>query len=224
MQTGYWKSDNSIYYLISPSQIQTAVFNAHSVGLKIYPWIASQLTDGEVIDIGTSSLRQNAFNSMVNIVKTYGFDGIADDVEELDYNVMNDYVAYYNGAASAMHAIGKQYFAAIIAYLPPAMGSALFSQIKVDRIQIMLYTYPPDQLTTMFKEHIDFILRYSSSPVGLAIHSDGPFQPLSTSMSWIDQQLATGTPTNKLAGIDIFWVIAMNTNQWNTWSNWNTKN
>ena len=126
---------------------------------------------------------------MVSLVSTYGFDGMADDVEELKYNVMSDYVAYYNGAASAMHAIGKQYFTTVVAYLPPAMGATLFSQIKVDRIQIMLYTYPSDQLTTMFKVHVDFILQHSTSPVGLAIHSDGPYQTLSTSMSWIDQQL-----------------------------------
>ena len=124
VQTGYWRSDGSISYFISPSQMQTAVANAHAAGLKIYPWVTSQASYGVVLNIGSASYRQNAINNMVNLVRTYGFDGVADDIEELDYNVMSDYVAYFNGAASALHAIGKQYFAAIIAYLPPAMGSA----------------------------------------------------------------------------------------------------
>ena len=83
IETGYWKSDGSIHYFISPNEIQTTVANAHAAGLKIYPWITSQAVFGDVINIGTPSLRQNAFNSMVNLVQTYGFDGMADDVERV---------------------------------------------------------------------------------------------------------------------------------------------
>ena len=120
MEVGYWKSDSSIYYFISSAQIQSAVANAHAAGLKIYAFVTSQISYGDQLNIGTASLRQTAINNMVNLVKTYGFDGISDDIEELEYNVFSDYIAYFNGATLAMHSIGKQYFISIISYLPPA--------------------------------------------------------------------------------------------------------
>ncbi len=225
MQVGYWKSDSSLYYLVSSSQIQTAVANAHAAGLKIYAWVTSQASYGTTINIGASNLRQTAINNMVNLARDYNFDGIADDLEELQCSGYSDYVSYFNGAASALHTIGKQYYTAVVAYLAPNMGTALFSTIHVDRIQPMLYTYPSGLQETKAKEHIDFYLRYSSSPVGLAIHSDYPaYGTLADAMSWVDEQLATGTPTGKLAGIDIFWLHGMTQSQWNAWSNWNTKN
>jgi hypothetical protein len=237
VDTGYWKNDGSIHYFISPSEIQSAVANAHAAGLKIYPWVTSQACFGDVINICTSSSRQNAYNTMVNLVQTYGFDGMADDVEELDYAALSDYVTYFNGATVAMHSIGKQYFTSVISYLPEYLGTSLFGQIKVDRIQPMLYCYPYypytssnpiftyDFVQSKFREQMDFILRYSTSPVGLAIHSDYvSYGTLADAMSWVDKQLVAGTPADRLVGIDIFWVVGMNTNQWNTWSNWSTKN
>jgi hypothetical protein len=223
MEVGYWKSDCSIYYLVSAGEIRSAVANAHGAGLKVFAWVTSQVSYGDTLNIGTSSLRQTAFNSMVNLVNVYGFDGVADDAEELEYSVFSDYVAYFNGATLAMHSIGKQYFSAVLTYLATNMGSSLFSQINVDRLQPMLYGYPSNQLPEVFKVHLDFFLRHASSPVGLAIHSDGPFQTLNSSMVWIDQQFARGTPTYNLSGIDLFWFIGMNMTQWNQWSNWTTK-
>jgi len=237
VDTGYWKSDGSIFYFISPSEIQSAVANAHAAGLKIYPWVTSQSSYGDIISIGTSSLRQNAFNTMVGLVQTYGFDGMADDVEQLDYTALSDYVAYFNGAALAMHSVGKQYFAAVVSYLPETLGSSLFSQIKVDRIQPMLYCYPYypytssnpiftyEYVQSKFKEQMDFTLRYSSSPVGLAIHFDlVSYGKLADATAWIDQQIVIGTPTAKLVGMDIFWFDGMTQSQWNSWTNWSTKN
>ena len=98
MQLGYWKSDCSIYNLVSAAEIRSAVANAHGAGLKVFAWVTSQVSYGDTLNIGTSSLRQTAFNSMVNLVNVYGFDGVADDAEELEYSVFSDYVAYFNGA------------------------------------------------------------------------------------------------------------------------------
>jgi len=71
---------------------------------------------------------------------------------------------------------------------------------------------------------MDFTLRYSSSPVGLGIHYDYvAYGKLTDAMTWIDQQIANGTPTSKLAGMDIFWQNGMTQSQWDSWSNWNTK-
>ena len=226
MQVGYWKSDSSLYYLVSSSQIQTAVANAHAAGLKIYAWVTSQASYGATINIGSSSLRQTAINNMVNLARDYNFDGIADDLEELQCSGYSDYVSYFNGAASALHSIGKQYFTAVVAYLPPNMGASTLQhhsrrQNSTHAIRLSVWTARNQSL----KEHVDFFLRYSSSPVGLAIHSDHPpYGTLVDAMSWVDEQLATGTPTGKLAGVDIFWVHGMTQSQWNAWSYWNTKN
>ena len=236
MEVGYWKSDNSIYYFISPEQMQSAIANAHAAGLKVFADIASQVSYGDQIDIGTASLRQTAINNMVNLVKTNGFDGMAEDAEEPNYNVFSDYVAYFNAATVAMHSIGKQYFTSVISYMPQGIGASLFSQIKVDRLTVMLYCYPLypystsnpvftyDFVQAKFKEQMDFTLRYSSSPVGLGIHYDYvAYGKLTDAMTWIDQQIANGTPTSKLAGMDIFWQNGMTQSQWDSWSNWNTK-
>jgi hypothetical protein len=237
MEVGYWKSDGSIYYSISSTQIQSAVANAHNAGLKVYAFVTSQKTFGDQLNIGTEGLRQTAFNNMVNLVKTYGFDGMSDDIEELEYNMFSDYVAYFNGAASAMHSIGKQYFISIISYMPQGIGSTLFSQINVDRLTVMLYCYPYypytssnpifsyDFMQSKFKEQMDFALRYSSSPVGLGIHYDlVSYGKIADAMAWIDQQIAKGTPTGKLAGMDIWWFNGMTQSQWDSWTNWSTKN
>ncbi len=236
MQVGYWKSDSSIYYFISPEQIQSAVANAHAAGLKVYAFVTSQISYGDQLNIGTASLRQTAINNMVNLVKANGFDGVSDDIEELEYNVFSDYVAYFNSAALAMHSIGKQYFISIISYMPQGIGSSLFSQINVDRLTVMLYCYPYYPYTTSnpffsydfiqakFKEQMDFTLRYSTSPVGLGIHYDlVSYGKIADSMMWIDQQIANGTPTTKLAGMDIWWLAGMTQSQWDSWTNWSTK-
>ena len=86
----------------------------------------------------------------------------------------------------------------------------------------MLYCYPYypytssnpffsyDFVQSKFKEQMDFTLRYSSSPVGLGIHSDlVSYDTFVDSMTWIDQQLATGTPIKRLAGMDIWWFVGM---------------
>ena len=116
------------------------------------------------------------------------------------------------------------------------MGSSLFSQINVDRLTVMFYAYPlyPYRssnpifsyqfIQSKFKEHMDFALRYSSSSIGLGIHYDlVPYGKLTDAMTWIDQQIANGTPTTKLAGMDVFWENGMTQSQWDSWSNWNTK-
>jgi len=83
MEVGYWKSDNSIYYFISPlNKMQSAIANAHAAGLKVFADIASQVSYGDQIDIGTASLRQTAINNMVNLVKTMVSMVMAEDAEE----------------------------------------------------------------------------------------------------------------------------------------------
>jgi hypothetical protein len=227
VQTGYWLSNGNIGRNDFPSDVElrTAVSNAHNAGLKIYAWITSQENYGSIIDVSASK-RQTEINNMINLVNTYNFDGIADDVEAMNPWSYTNLVSYYNDATAAMHNLGKEYFTAMISYWGPNMGSTLFNSIHVDRMQPMLYgNYPSGQTETKVKEHMDFFLRYSSSPVGLAIHSDYPdYYALSDAMTWVDEQLASGTPSAKLAGIDIFWVHGMTQSQWNAWSNWNTKN
>jgi hypothetical protein len=227
VQTGYWQSNGNIGRngFPSDSELRTAVSNAHTAGLMIYAWITSQENYGSIIDVSPSK-RQTQITNMINLINTYNFDGIADDVEAMNPWSYTNLISYYNDATAAIHTLGKEYFTAMISYWGPSMGSILFNSIHVDRLQPMLYgNYPSGQTETKVKEHMDFFLRYSSSPVGLAIHSDFPdYYPLADAMSWVDEQLAAGTPKVKFAGVDIFWVHGMTQSQWNTWSNWSTKN
>ena len=220
--TGCWRSDGSIRLYPTADQLRIAVSCAHAAGLKIYPWIVSEPSWGDVIDVSTPARRQAAINTMVNLVQAYGFDGFADDVEYMSPWTYSGLVTYYNDATVAMHAIGKEYFTALVTFWAD-MGEELFESIHVDRLQPMLYGDYYDVRETIFSEHADYFLAHSSSPVGLAIHSDHRiYWPLADSMSWLDKQLHS-SPTDMLAGIDIFWLDGMTYTQWNAWDSWNTK-
>ncbi|MFH1229262.1 MAG: LamG-like jellyroll fold domain-containing protein [Candidatus Aenigmatarchaeota archaeon] len=256
IQFGYWKSDGTIgresgywidakgvrhdYSFPSDSDISTAVSNAHAAGLEIYPWITAQTSYPSTINIGIPSVRQTAINNMVNVVSVingFGFDGISDDIEELDYNSYSDFIAYFNDATTAMHGIGKKYFAVILPYLATGMGPANFNQINVDRISPMLYGYPYYPYTTsnptwtleyikgVFQGHVDYILRNAASPVAIAERANAfqVYQPFSDSLSWTDEQFNAGTPKTHVAGFEIFWQLNMDTTQWNVWDSWSTK-
>jgi hypothetical protein len=86
------------------------------------------------------------------------------------------------------------------------MQTQLFSTINVDRLQPMLYGYPSGQTENLFKSHMDYFLNYSTSPVGLALHTDSCYGTLADAKNWVDEQLSVGTPTTQLKGIDIFWL------------------
>jgi hypothetical protein len=204
LQTGLWNQDGSIALIPSSDQIKTAVANAHAAGLKIYSWINSG--ESGTIDISTPAKRSNAISNLTNLVSTYGFDGAADDIEKMNPWNLTDLVTYFNTATAALHKIGKEYFTALITHWGVDMQKPLFATIKVDRLQPMLYGYSSEQTESMFKQHVDFFLRYSTSPVGLALHTDSVYGTLIEAMNWLDEQLAIGTPTTQHEGIDIFWL------------------
>jgi hypothetical protein len=207
LQTGLWNQDGSIDLIPTSNQIKTAVENAHAVGLKIYSWINSG--ESSIIDISTSGKRSTAINSLTNLVNTYGFDGVADDIENMTSWSLTDLVTYFNSATTSLNRIGKEYFTALITHWGVEMQTPLFATIKVDRLQPMLYGYSSEHAESIFKQHIDYFLRYSASPVGLALHTDSVYGTLAEAMNWVDEQLAIGTPTTKHEGIDIFWLYGL---------------
>jgi hypothetical protein len=207
LQTGLWNQDGSIDLIPTSNQIKTAVENAHAVGLKIYSWINSG--ESSIIDISTSGKRSTAINSLTNLVNTYGFDGVADDIENMTSWSLTDLVTYFNSATTSLNRIGKEYFTALITHWGVDMQTPLFATIKVDRLQPMLYGYSSEHAESIFKQHIDYFLRYSASPVGLALHTDSVYGTLAEAMNWVDEQLAIGTPTTKHEGIDIFWLYGL---------------
>ena len=231
---GYFGSDGNIhtenaadgsYGFPQPDQLLAAVQAAHAAGLTIMPWVTAQRSGlPSVPNLGNPSVRQTMFNQMISFVQTFGFDGFQDDMEEPDYNDVSDYVTYFNGAEQAMQSIGKQYFISICANLPAYMGVDLFSQIKVDRIQMMMYY--PNMDYVNFSGWLTFALENASSPLNIAIHSDtgGIYVPLTTAMAWVDEVLGSGVRTDQFAGVDIFWAHGMDPIQWNIWNSWETKN
>jgi hypothetical protein len=204
LQTGLWNQNGSITLIPPSNQIKTAVANAHTAGLKIYSWINSG--ESGIIDISTSGKRTTAINSLTSLVKTYGFDGVADNIEYMDPWSFTDLVTYFNSATTALHKIGKEYFTALITYWGVDMETPLFASINVDRLQPMLYGYSSGQTENIFKLHMDYFLRNSTSPVGLALHTDSGYGTLAGAFSWLEEQLTVGTPTSQLEGIDIFWL------------------
>ncbi len=218
VQIGRWNPDGSISLAGSPSDYRTTVANAHAVGLKVYAWV---IDDGGNVALGTAAQRATAINSLVHLVQTYGFDGVADDIEI--WHSYPNLIAYYNDATTALHAIGKEFFATIISYWLTDMSAAQIASIHVDRIQPMLYCLWGN-IETTFKLTVDRTLTYATSPVGLAIQSMGPpsYEPMSDAMAWVDEQLFSSSTAN-LAGIDIFWYSSVSSSEWTAWNNWSTK-
>ncbi len=221
-QIGRWESNGSLTNMLYPtyeSQIIAAVANAHAVGLKVYAWV---IDDGGNVALGTAAQRATAINSLVHLVQRYGFDGVADDIEI--WHSYPNLIAYYNDATTALHAIGKEFFATIISYWLTDMSAAQIASIHVDRIQPMLYDLWGN-IETTFKLTVDRTLTYATSPVGLAIQSVGPpsYEPMSDAMAWVDEQLFSSSTAN-LAGIDIFWYSSVSSSEWTAWNNWSTKN
>ena len=219
LQVGNWRSDGSIS-VIYPQAYATSVANAHAAGLKIYAWINDA---GINVPLATSGQRATAINSLISIVQTYGFDGIADD-NEIWHNY-DEFIIYWNAATVALNNIGKEYFTAVVSYWISEMSAAQLASIHVDRIQPMLYDLWGNYETN-FKAVMNKLLTYATSPVGLGINSYTASWynvPMTTALSWVDAQLLT-SPTAHLSGIDIFWYTSMDSSKWTAWNNWSTKN
>jgi hypothetical protein len=230
MATGQWISGtiNRVGYA-SNAELQTAISEVHSFpGMKIYAWVLGETYD---VDLTSSDSRATHINAMVSFLGTFNFDGMDDDVETgltIGGN-WNNAVTYWNDAHTTIHALGKEYYITMVdAWLQGSqLSSSQMANIHVDRIQPMLYgNYLDKQLT--FKTAMNFVLSYATSPVGLAIHTNGAYQTFATSMQWMDQQFNSGTPKTNFAGVDIFWYPeaygGMTDAQWITWDSWSTKN
>ena len=217
LQAGEWRSDGSIL-LNYPQAYATSVANAHAAGLKIYAWI---IDDGGNVALSTAAERATAINSLKNLVQTYGFDGIADDIEI--WHSYPNLIAFFNEATVALNAIGSEYFTTLISFWVTEMTTAQLASIHVDRLQPMLYDLWGDYEAT-FKSIMNRVLTYANSPVGLTIGSYiQPWWnvPMTDSMKWVDAQLPFSS-TTYLGGIDLFWFSSTDSSERTAWSNWIT--
>ena len=98
----------------------------------------------------------------------------------------------------------------------------LFSQIKIDSIQPMMYW------TTMnhddFVDYLTFTLTHATSPVKIALHTGNAYVPITTAMAWVDEVIASGVSTAQFAGVDLFWSHDLPPGDLAAWDNWKTKN
>ena len=209
---------------INPSILATSITNAKNAGLHVFAWVISQWRDTNCIDISTQSKRANAISNLVAHANSFGFDGIADDVE--DYTTLDTYshlVEYYNEAALASNNAGYQYFVAVPPWWLSGMGQSMTASITVDRIQIMLYDLP-EPVEENFKNAMTFTLTYSTSPIGLGLHtySYGTDITLEDDIEWVNEQLPYCSQDN-FAGFDVFCAQYTSSYLWNSWSEWKAK-
>ena len=223
---GDWHTNGLITYHDNQNEqdIINAVNVAHLAGLKVYAWVMEGY-GGAAMDLSNSSLRTTAINNLINLVQTLGFDGIADDVEL--WHEGKDLVAYFNAATVAMHSIGREYFTALVMGGYWDSHQSEYEQINVDRIQPMLYLDSDISwmTETRFKTYLDFCLQNANSYVGIGLMSTGPESrenAFVTALKWIDEQMANGTPTTNLGGVDIWWLSYMDSNDWSNWNAWIT--
>ena len=213
---GEWEAAGTINVLPSVDQITAAVTAAHDAGLKIYAWI---IDNGGDVDLTTSGARATAAASLVNVITTYGFDGIADDIEI--WHPMDNLITFFNLATVELNGVGAEYFTTLIAYwIFNDLSTAQIASIQVNRLQPMLYDLWGDAETN-HKLVLDKTLTYATCAVGVALPTFGS-EVLADSIQWTDEQLVT-TPTTYLVGFDLFDYTTTNAAEWITWDNWSTK-
>lgn len=193
-----------------------SIANAQGTGLKIYGW----LTGFNYMDLTTPESRAAIINNIVAFCNQYGFNGIASDVER--WHPFDLWITFHNELTAALHANGKEHIAAVLAYwIYDGFTNEQIAALNVDRIQPMLYDINAGEDKTVIQQVINKLLTYATSPIGLAVaNPSGNWQtPISTTLSWIDEQLKN-SPPDKYEGIDIFWFSNTTAEVWQTWQNY----
>lgn len=233
LQCYRWRTDGSVEFEggATGSMISTSIANAHAAGMRIYAWI---ITDLYAIDLSDAAKRQNAVNTLKTILSTYNFDGIVDNIETLSpWNPI--YLDTFDNLATVqLNAMGKEFFETMVLgswYEDPSHLAELQS-IRVNKLIPMLYlqaTGSSDNSVWMtyarFKADFDYLLRNCESPVQFALIAGemGGANVLSHSMTLVDEQIAVGTPLDKLVGFSLLWQYYMDSTEWSQWSAWSTK-
>ena len=223
MQLGTWAEGNAITINPQDAQINAYVSACHAAGLKAYAWIGVP-AGANVLDLTTATNQTTAITNMITVCNQYNFDGIADDPEQIIFNVYSDLIAYFNQAAATLHLSNKEYYCAMLPYWSTAYGSTLLSTLKIDGVLALMYGFPNDaSLQSNFDTFLTFFLQnITASPLHIVIHSDsnGLYPNLSATIQWIIQLLDSGISTANLGGVDIFWYTTMDDGQWGTWLTW----
>jgi len=168
------------------------------------------------VSIATSGERTQAVNVAVNFVKTYGFDGVMDDLYEGMARGCTDsnYVSFANALGTAMHNAGKKASCALFGQYATNYPLLYGGITTMDYIQPMFYSNIAANPSAVADVLINLLLPKSSCPI-LA----GFFE--SSTYSLATQLNAIGHPTNsKFAGVSPYSLVTMKTNDWTALTAW----
>lgn len=131
----------------SASEDMSIVRSAQERGVKVLALIANLPDDGNWDSsrvqkvIGTSEARRSHIAAIIEFVEQKGFDGINIDYEFLEDSQTEDYTAFINELADALHARNKMLVVAIHAQLPgtETRGQDIPSLTGPDYLAYMTY-------------------------------------------------------------------------------------
>ena len=139
-------SDGSIKPIDNPAKLQTIVSKAHAAGVKVLIAIGGWSDAGNLLDptfetlAGNATSRNRFISAAMNIVNTYGLDGIDIDWEYPDAGQSsNNFDALMTGLSNQLKPAGKLLSAAVIGNGGQGDGVSSTVLSAVDYLNIMSY-------------------------------------------------------------------------------------
>lgn len=226
MNMGSRNSDGTLNLKFSTSQIVSMVNRVHAYN-------TSHGTNILMLNLVWSTPNENLtnyqarINGNVSFCKATGCDGVCDDVETLaSASTASVQISYYNGATTALNAIGKKYacFRSVGNTQSPYSDNTVIPALRVDYFLPMFYngnttaTYISNYWNTYFSSG------YINCPVSIGCGLDT--SSLSSIIAALNPHVSPKPA--QLVGFNFWALDAGNAtwpnSNWTTWNNWAGKN
>jgi hypothetical protein len=223
VEVGEWEADGTIHYFYGDNAVYTDFIGAAKAvdsGFQVLAWVFAVPGYQPAIDLGNPAIEATMVSEIVSCV-SIGFDGFHEDVET-NAGTNADLVAFWNDMATQVRGVGGLATVAAMNYYAYPVES-IYPFLQVDYLATMLYdggSWGEADLKAL----MDRALTQSASPVLLGIRIDGyATAPLSSIITWMDAQIASGGPYDQLAGFSPWEFDLMRPEDWAAWQNWPTK-
>jgi len=223
---GDWASSGAISYDSGSVYWSNFINILHKNGYLVFVWI-SIWDDPTTIDITNHTVIQTMYNSAIQCLSTYRFDGFNDDFEGWRGSTQA-LINYEQGLATAVRNHGK----IASACLEVDWGGATISQLypyltSFNYLMPMYYTSIAVDNGSVWSQ----ILSYAGAPIVMGLDfSSGDYTQNGLSYPSASQQLSTisnfmsENSTAKLVGFSIWSYDEISNTNFSSWDNWALKN
>jgi chitinase len=190
------------YQNFSPSRLDTIVSAAHKANKPILFTVGGWGTYAGFSSSISPANRQNFINNLINVLKTWKFDGIDLDMEPIKQSDVSNYISFVKDLHSAMQSIKTPIFSKPMLTAATSWQPVMYAQLQnyFDEINLMSFDFSgawPGWVT------------WYNSPAydgGHKFQSNG--KPLPSANRMVDLYIANGVSAKKLGiGIDFYGYI-----------------